>query len=143
MAVLEQPAPRHDESAPGRGADIEVALAAEEGGSADAASKGGRPKLGAEKRRRHKLTVSLNDDEMRRVEERAAQAGQPVRVFLRAAALGARFGVADRGEVLRQLGRIRVHLGEVAERAGAGSGTITVEALDAVLAALRDLRDRL
>lgn len=109
----------------------------------NASPRGGRPRLSKSKQRRHKYTVSLNDQEKEAIERKAELLGLPARVYMREVSLGMRMSVKGRGEVIHQLSRIGVNVNQMAKRLNANAGAPELETLQDILAEVRAIRNEL
>lgn len=121
----------------------EVAASQTEGEGTSSPPRGGRPKLSKSERRRHKYSVSLNDDEKEALERKAELLGLPVRVFMREASLGARMSVKGRGEVLHRLSRVGVKVNQIAKQLSSCGEVPELQMLEDILAEVRAIRDEL
>ena len=102
--------------------------------------RGGRPRLPEPEQRRHKVTVSLNDEERRVVEGKAGRAGLPVAVYLRASGLEQRLSRRVNAQLYHQLARIGVNVNQMARRANQTGRLPEREQLEALAEALLAMR---
>ena len=105
--------------------------------------KGGRPRLPEASRRRHQLTVSLNDDELATVTEKAARAGLRTSVYLREAGLEARLSTKVNDAAYHAFSRIGNNVNQLAHIANATGELADEVRLRAVLAEVLSLRSLL
>jgi len=76
--------------------------------------RGGRPPLGPDRRRRHRLRLHLTDGELAVLRERAELTALPVSCYIREAALGRRLSSRVNHKALAQLSRAGNLLNQVA-----------------------------
>ncbi len=112
-------------------------------GTPGATRRAGRPRLAEKDRRRHQLTVSLSDEELATVTEKAARAGLRTSVYLREARLGARLSRKVNDAAYHAFSRIGNNVNQLAHIANA-TGELPEEVrLRGVLAEVLSLRSLL
>ena len=112
-------------------------------GTPGATRRGGRPRLTEKDRRRHRLTVSLNDQELARLTEKATRAGLRPSVYLREAGLEARLSTKVNDAAYHAFSRIGNNLNQLAHWANTHERLPEASALRSVLAEVLSLRSRL
>ena len=104
---------------------------------------GGRPKLAEKDRRRHQLTVSLNDEELATITEKAMRAGMRPSVYLRDAGLEARLSTKVNDAAYHAFSRIGNNLNQLAHWANTYQRLPEESKLRSVLAEVLSLRSLL
>ena len=106
-------------------------------------SRGGRPSLPRQQRRTYRIGVSLSEAEREVIAAKAEATGLRPAVYLRGAGLGARLSARVNDRAYHQLSRIGVNVNQLARATNRTGHLPELEVLYAILAEVRELRDRI